>query len=70
LALLRAIRESDEENYIDPNAFENDAGIDQLVENVENSVASALKGRMIKDLVSSDLEDHHSIKPVAIGATQ
>ncbi len=66
--LLRAINESDEEDYISPDAFDKNAEVENLVQNIEFSVTEALKGRMIKDLISIDIEDDHSVKPVPIKA--
>jgi hypothetical protein len=68
--LLRGIRGSEEKDYVGPDAFLENAEVDLLVENLENSVTSALKGKMVKDLVSKKIEAHHSIKPVPIGATK
>ena len=68
--LLRAIRESDELDYVGLDAFIKNAEVEKLAEGIENSVASALKGIMIKDLVSSDIEDDLSLKPVPINSVR
>jgi|TARA_B100000315_G_scaffold246633_2_gene274188 hypothetical protein len=68
--LLHAIRESDEKDYIGPDDFQNITEVEKLVQDIDSSVTSALEGRMIKDLVSMDTADHHSVKPVPIEAAR
>ncbi|MBT3991934.1 MAG: YihY/virulence factor BrkB family protein [Rhodospirillaceae bacterium] len=68
--LLRAIKKSDEKDYIGPDAFKSNAEVELIVQNVENSLSTALKGKMVKDLVTNEMEDHHSITTVPIGAAQ
>jgi membrane protein len=70
IELIHAIRESDETNYIGPEAFKENAEVELLVQNVENSTTNALRGKTVKDLVSLDIEDHLSIKTVPVGAAE
>ena len=64
--LISAVKVAEETEYIGPAGINGQTDIDQIGQEMDKAISNALKGKMIKDLISSEIDEDHSFETVPI----